>query len=78
MDSTNHGTFVNNIVHFGRILRAAGLPVGTGRILEAVRAVELVGVADKDDFYWTLHSVFVSHPRHRYLFEQAFQVKRNY
>ncbi len=74
MDSTNHGTFVNNIVHFGRILRAAGLPVGTGRILDAVRAVELVGVADKDDFYWTLHSVFVSHPRHRYLFEQAFQV----
>ncbi len=74
MDTANRGSFVNNVVHFGRILRASGLPVGTGRILEAVRAVSLVGIADRDDFYWTLHSVFVSHPRHRFIFNQAFEV----
>ena len=74
MYADNSGAFVNNIVHFGRLLRASGLPVGTGRILEAVRAVRLVGIADRNDFYWTLHSVFVSHPRHRYIFDQAFQV----
>ncbi len=74
MEATDQGVFVDNLVHFGRILRASGLPVGTGRILTAVRAVGLVGIANRDDFYWTLHAVFVSHPRHRFLFDQAFQV----
>lgn len=74
MHADSSSAFVDNIVRFGRVLRASGLPVGTGRILEAVRAVRLVGIANRDDFYWTLHSVFVSHPRHRYIFNQAFQV----
>ena len=74
MDTSTRGTFVDNLVHFGRILRASGLPIGTGRILTAVRAVEQVGIQNRNDFYWTLHSVFVSHPRHRYLFDQAFEV----
>ena len=68
------GQFVANLVHFGRILRSSGLPVGTGQILNAVRAVGLVGVANRDDFYWTLHAVFVSHPRQRYIFDQAFHI----
>lgn len=74
MVTTDQGMFVDNIVHFGRVLRAAGLPVGTGRILTAVRAVGLVGITNRDDFYWTLHAAFVSHPQHRFLFDQAFQV----
>ena len=32
-----------NIVHFARALRRAGMPVGTGRILDAVRAVAAAG-----------------------------------
>ncbi len=74
MNAVGQGVFADNIVHFGRILRASGIPVGTGRILDAVRAVECVGIANRGDFYWTLHSVFVSHPRHRYIFDQAFEV----
>ena len=68
------GQFVTNLVHFGRILRSSGLPVGTGRILDAVRAVRLVGISDREDFYWTLHAVFVNHPRQRLIFDQAFRV----
>ena len=68
------GQFVANLVHFGRILRSSGMPVGTGRILDAVQAVRLVGVSNRQDFYWTLHAVFVNHPRHRYIFDQAFDV----
>ena len=63
-----------NIMHFARVLRAAGLPVGPGRALEGVRAVVTAGVGSREDFYWTLFSVFVNRQDHRELFDQAFHV----
>ncbi len=63
-----------NIMHFARVLRAAGLPVGPGRALEGVRAVIAAGVGSRQDFYWTLFSVFVNRQDHRVLFDQAFHV----
>ena len=33
-----------NIMHFARVLRAAGLPVGPGKVLDGVRAVISAGV----------------------------------
>ena len=70
----SRGEFVANVVHFGRLLRSAGISVGTGRILDAIRAVDAVGVESREDFYWTLHAVFVNHPRQRLIFDQAYQV----
>ena len=63
-----------NITHFGRALRRAGLPVGTGRIMEAIRAVAAVGFTSKRDFYWTLHACFVSRPEERAIFGQVFRL----
>lgn len=63
-----------NVTHFGRILRAAGLPVGPGRILDAVGAVREIGVGDRGDFYWALHAVFVNRRDQHELFDQAFHV----
>ncbi len=63
-----------NVMHFGRILRAAGLPVGTGKILDAVGAVREVGVTDRRDFYWALHAVFVNRRDQHELFDQAFHI----
>jgi hypothetical protein len=40
------------LVAFGRDLRARGLPVGTNRILTFVRAVGVLGIAERDDLYW--------------------------
>ncbi len=68
------GLIAANIMHFGRALRAAGLPVGTGRVLDAIRAVETTGLESRGDFYWTLHAVFVSRRDERELFDQAFHV----
>ncbi|MBL8700616.1 MAG: VWA domain-containing protein [Alphaproteobacteria bacterium] len=68
------GTLVANIVHFARILRGAGLPIGPGRAIEAVRAVEAIGLATRDDFYWTLHAVFVNRRDQREVFDQAFRM----
>ena len=61
-------------MHFARTLRAAGLPVGPGKVLDAVAAVEAVGITDRRDFYWTLHAVFVNRPDQRLIFDQAFHV----
>jgi len=59
---------------FARTLRAAGLPIGPGRVIEALRAVETVGIGRREDFYWTLHSVFVNRQDQRPIFDQAFHV----
>lgn len=68
------GALVANIMHFGRALRAAGLPIGPGKVLDAIRAVEKVGITSREDFYWTLHAVFVNRRDQRELFDQAFHV----
>jgi hypothetical protein len=68
------GRFAANIMHFARVLRTAGLPVGPGKVLDALRAVEAVGIGSRSDFYWTLHAVFVNRRDQRLLFDQAFHI----
>jgi uncharacterized protein len=68
------GRLLANLMHFARTLRAAGLPVGPGKVIDAVAAVQAVGISDRRDFYWTLHAVFVNRPDQRQLFDQAFHV----
>src|SRR5579884_3739360 len=68
------GRLLANLMHFARTLRAAGLPVGPGKVIDAVAAVETVGLANRSDFYWTLHAVFVNRPDQRLIFDQAFHV----
>ncbi len=68
------GRLAANIMHFARVLRAAGLPIGPGRVLDADRAAETVGIGDRGDFYWALHAVFVNRRDQRELFDQAFHV----
>ena len=68
------GKLATNIVHFARTLRTAGLRVGPGQVLKAIEAVEAAGLTKRDDFYWTLHSVFVNRRDQREIFDQAFHV----
>jgi hypothetical protein len=68
------GKLATNIMAFGRVLREAGLPVGPGKIIEAVKAVESVGITNREDFYWTLHAVMVNRRDQREIFDQAFHV----
>ncbi len=68
------GRMAENILYFARTLRAAGLPIGPGKVLDALKAVEAVGLTRRDDFYWTLHAVFVNRRDQQDLFDQAFHV----
>ena len=68
------GRLLANLMYFARTLRAAGMPVGPGRLLAAVEAVRAVGLTNRRDFYWTLHAVFVNRRDQRELFDQAFHI----
>ncbi len=77
----SQGRLAENIVYFARALRTAGIPLGPGSVLDALTAVRAAGVGTKDDFYWTLHAVFVKRHDHSVLFDQAFRIffrKRGY
>lgn len=68
------GKLVHNLTHFARALRKAGLRVGPGHTIEAIRAVQAAGFTERADFYWTLHAVFVSRPEERAVFHQIFRL----
>src|ERR1700735_3048782 len=68
------GVLAQNIIHFARALRDAGVPLGPGAVLDALAAVEAAGIGDRQDFYTTLHAVFVKKHEHSMLFDQAFRI----
>jgi len=72
--ATPQGRFAENILYFARALRTAGIPVGPGAVLDALEAVSMARVGTRDDFYWTLHAVFVKRHEHSVLFDQAFKI----
>jgi uncharacterized protein len=75
------GRLAENILYFARALRSAGIPVGSGAVLDALEALSVARVGMRDDFYWTLHAVFVKRHEHTVLFDQAFRIffrKRGY
>ena len=73
-EPANGGVLSQNIVRFARALREAGVPLGPGAVLDALAAVEAAGVGDREDFYTTLHAVFVKKHEHSLLFDQAFRI----
>ncbi|WP_299404217.1 VWA domain-containing protein [uncultured Roseobacter sp.] len=74
LDLPEDPKLAGNITHFARALRRAGLPIGPGRVIDAIRAVEAAGFTEKRDFYWTLHACFVNRPEHRVVFAQIFRL----
>jgi uncharacterized protein with von Willebrand factor type A (vWA) domain len=68
------GKLAENVMHFARVLRSAGLPVGPGKVLDALAALGIAGVDRRDDFYWTLAAVFVDRREQFEIFDQAFHI----
>src|ERR1700739_2607334 len=73
LEQEGAGQLANNVVHFARVLRKAGLPVGTDRPLLALQALEIAGLASRADLYAVLRACLIDRIEHRELFDQAFQ-----
>ncbi|HJV60919.1 MAG TPA: hypothetical protein VJ743_08220, partial [Albitalea sp.] len=61
-----------NIVHFARVLRGAGLSVGPERVLQAIAAVEAVGLDRRDDVHAALSAVMLDRHEQQPVFDAAF------
>ena len=66
------GRLAQNIVHFARALRKAGVRVGPAQVEGAIRAVEVAGFTHKTDFYHVLRSTLINRPEHLEVFHQVF------
>ncbi len=64
--------FLGDLVAFGRLLRAGGAEVGPGRVADAVRGLDAVGLRDERDVYFALRQTLVSHRDELELFDRAF------
>ena len=61
-----------NIVHFARVLRGAGMAVGPDRVLAAMTAIEQVGLDRRDDVHAALSAVMLDRHEQQTIFDAAF------
>ena len=61
-----------NIVHFARVLRDAGMPIGPDRVIAALAAIEHVGLDRRDDVHAALAAVMLDRHEQQALFDAAF------
>jgi uncharacterized protein len=65
-------------MHFARLLRAAGMRIGSDRVIDCVRALEIAGAEQfplrREDWYWTMSAVLLSRQEQRAIFDQAFRI----
>jgi len=72
--AATRGKLSENVMHFARLLRGAGLRVGPDRVVDCVRALEIAGADRREDWYWTMSAVLLSREEQRPVFDQAFRL----
>lgn len=68
------GRLADNITYFARALRKAGLKIGPGAVIDAVEAVEAIGIGSREEFYTALFAVFVKRHEDKVVFDEAFRL----
>src|SRR5919206_5139451 len=61
-------------VAFARVLRGAGLRVGTDRLVEFTRALDELDASRRDDVYWAGRITLVSRPEEIEIYDRAFEL----
>lgn len=69
-----NGKLPENILFFARTLRGAGVKLGPASVVDTVKAVEVSGVLDREDFYYVLHSVMINRREDHAVFDEAFNL----
>src|SRR5260370_34485019 len=64
--------FLDSLLAFGRVLRAAGIDVHLGRMLDVVEALGHVNLAARDEVYHTCRALLVHGPEQMPAFDRAF------
>ena len=68
------GQMADNVIGFARALRAAGLPVGPGAVIDALNALQVIEIGNRADVFTTLEAIFVKRHEHALIFAQAFDL----
>ncbi|GMB82335.1 VWA domain-containing protein [Shinella zoogloeoides] len=68
------GRLADNIVHFARVLRKAGLRIGPAAVTDAIEAVEAIGIGEREEFYTALHATLVKRHEDDAVFDEAFRL----
>ncbi|HBD52722.1 MAG TPA: VWA domain-containing protein, partial [Alphaproteobacteria bacterium] len=63
-----------NIAHFVRVLRRAGLRIGPAATLDCIEASRTIDIGNRVEFYHALASCCMKNPEDRLVFDQAFQM----
>jgi len=69
---TDGAFLAGNVLLFGRVLRAAGIDVHHGRLIDAVRSLEWTGVGSRTDVAAALRSLLVHRQADLARFDEAF------
>src|SRR5213075_2872555 len=68
------GLIADNVTGFARALRAAGVPVGPGAVIDALNALQVIEIGSRADVFTTLEAIFVNRHEHALIFAQAFDL----
>lgn len=68
------GHLAENVMHFARVLRSAGISVGTDRVQLALQALRIAGFDGRSDFHAVLSTCLLDRIEHKDLFDQAFEL----
>jgi uncharacterized protein len=73
-EEADYRRLVDNIVLFGRMLRRAGMTVGTGQILDLTRALDVIDIGNREDVYHTARVVLVGRREDLPVFDVLFNL----
>jgi uncharacterized protein with von Willebrand factor type A (vWA) domain len=73
-DTADQPRLAANVMHFGRLLRRSGLPVGAAEMLAAQEALTLIDIGDRNQVATALRTAMVHRHEHRDVFDMAFRL----
>jgi uncharacterized protein with von Willebrand factor type A (vWA) domain len=65
---------LHNVLHFSRLLHAAGLDVHAGRTLDVAQALAEIDVGRRENFYFTLRTLLIHRQQDLAPFDEAFRL----
>ena len=67
------GRLAENVLHYARVLRATGIPIGSDKVTDAIRVLPAAGLARRGDWHATLGALFLTRHEQQAIFDAAFE-----